>query len=305
MVAACVVSAPRTSGAQGNRQVEPSAAELAIAVGRLDVAESALYAAAARAPREPSARGALGAFLAARGKFLVGATLLDEALRFGADTAAIEMRQFEVYRWTGEYGRVAALRTVRLSPPARAALRRSAGTHAGGTDAATVELQPNEAPGLGRIVIRVGGVRVSADVEPLSNGLVLPSSEPLFRAIEPAGAHGDTTFGVARTVSVGTVTLGPVPVALVPSLGVARIGLDVLSLLTPTFDHDARTLTVHSSPYAAVGQRLPILLTFPGVTFVATDGQGPVGVHTSAGHAALRGARWTLEVAAGAIIVAR
>lgn len=286
--------------------MDPSAAELAIATGRLDVAEAALYDAATRRPRDPAARGALGAFLAARGKFLVGATLLDEALQFGADTAPIQARQAEIYRWTGEYGRIPALRTVRIPPPMREAFRRAAGTTSGGAAADTVELLPNEALGLGRIVIDVRGVRVSADVEPSGNGLMLPSSMELLRAIDAVGAQGDTTFGVTA-IGIGGVRLGPVPVRLVPGLTVAKIGLDVLSLLTPTFDRDARTLTVHGAPYEAGGTPrgtpLPVLLTFPGVTFVARDGTAPVGLDTPAGHAALRGTRWTLDVPRGVVVV--
>ena len=65
-------------GAQQLR-VDVSAAEVAISQGRLDDAERELYAASRRAPREPSARGALGTLLAARGHFRIGAVLLEEA----------------------------------------------------------------------------------------------------------------------------------------------------------------------------------------------------------------------------------
>jgi hypothetical protein len=302
LVAALLIAAPPAVGAQDTRRVDPSAAELAIATGRLDVAEAALYDAVSRSPREPAARGALGAFLAARGKFLAGATLLDEAMQFGADTATIEARELEVYRWTGEFGRIPDLRTARMPEPQRAAFRRAARAATGGAAADTVPLAPNEALGLGRIVLTVRGARADADVDVGGNGVTLPSSAAMIRAIEAAGARGDTTFGVA-TVDIGRVRIGPIPVRLVPGIGVAKIGLDVLSLLTPTFDRDARRLVVHAAPYAAPGARLPLLLTFPGVTFVAREGTAPVALDTPAGHAALRGTRWTLDVAAGAIVV--
>lgn len=283
--------------------MEQSAADRAIAQGRLDVAEALLYDAAARTPRRPSARGALGNFLAARGRLLVGATLLDEAIQFGADTATIERRQFEVYRWTGEYERLAALRTAPISSPAREALRRSAGTRAGGAAAATVALGPGAQTGLGRITVFVDGVGVAAEIEPLAEGVTLPASPELAAAIDRVGTHGDTVFAVARSLSIGPVTLGPVPVLLVQNIGAAHVGLDVLSQLTPSFDGVRQTLTVHSGPYAARGRRLSTLLTFPGVTFVATAGQGPVGLHTAAGRAALHGARWTLDVTRGFIVL--
>ena len=300
---AALASAPVL--AQQSRQVDPSPAELAIAVGRFDEAESALFEAANRTPREPSARGALGAFLAARGKFLVGATLLDEALQFGADTVAIEARQMDIYRWTGDYERISGLRTARLPDPLREAFRRSTEMQAGGAASATVALQPNEALGLGQIGMTVNGVPVRADVHPTVNGLVLPSSMELFAAIATTGASGDTTYGVARSITIGSVRLGPVPVALIPRLQTGRIGLDLLSQLTPTFDGAAHTLTVHSVAEPAAGSRLPVLLTFPGVSFVPRPGAAPVALDAPAGRAALRGTRWTLAVAEGAIIVAK
>lgn len=302
-VRAC--AAPAVACAQGTRQVDPSPAELAIAVGRLDAAEDALYDAVARAPHQPSARGALGTFLAARGKFLTGATLLDEALHFGADTATVQARLFDVYRWTGEYARVAALGALRLPLAAREAYRRAGAGVAGGAPSATVALAPNEASGLGRVIIAVGTASVPADIQPFAEGLKLPSSMELFRAIEVAGARGDTTWGVARVVKVGGVTYGPVPVTLVPGLSAARLGLDVLSRLVPTFDDRARTLTVRSTAGAPPGDTLPVLLAFPGVRFVATEGRAPVPLHEVAGRAALRGRTWTLDVAAGAIVVTR
>ncbi|MFI5246419.1 MAG: hypothetical protein ACHQQR_14400, partial [Gemmatimonadales bacterium] len=45
-------------GAQVEREPVASAADVAIAQGRLDEAEQALYAASARAAHEPAARGA-------------------------------------------------------------------------------------------------------------------------------------------------------------------------------------------------------------------------------------------------------
>lgn len=300
--AGCIVY-PERVNAQGSRRTDPSAAELAIATGRLDLAEDALYAAVRRDPQAPAARGALGAFLASRGRFLAGATLLDEALQFGADTAAVEARQFEVYRWAGEYARIADLHTLRISTAAREAYSRAGRAVVSGAMSSTVDLRPNTALGLGRIELAVGGVTVAADVDPLASGLYLPSSLPLFSAIDATGASADTTFGVVRSATIGGVAMASLPVALVPDIAVGRIGLDVLALVVPTFDRDGRKLTVHGGPYAPPGRSLPVLLGFPGVSFVAADGAGPVGLHTPGGQAALRGARWTLDVARGAMVI--
>ena len=291
--------------AQGSRRVDLSPADAAIAAGRLDVAEAILFDESRRAPREPAVRGALGAFLAARGRLLVGATLLEEALSFGADSATVEVRLFEVYRWEGRYDRAAAQRLARVAPELRDAMRRAGAATLGGAASATVPMLPNEALGIGRIPLAVGGERLEADIQPLASGIALPSSMALFAAVEPVGARGDTTFAVAQSVAIGGVTIGPVPVMLVPSLRTARLGLDVLALLQPTFDYVARTLTVRSEPSDVPGQALPILLTFPGVSFLPREGQGPVGLHTVAGRAALRGARWTLHLSGGAIVLSR
>ena len=298
--------APKGLCAQGERRVDPSAAELAIAMGRFDLAEAALFEEIRRAPRAPTARGALGTYLASRGKFQVGITLLEEAIKFGGDSAQVEARLAEVFRWTAQYDRAATLMHTRLAPEAREAMRRSAGTTPGGALSSTTPLLPNEAFGLGRIWIVIGTERVEADVQPLLTGVQLPATLALFGAVEPVGARGDTTYAVARTIAIGGTLFGPVPVTLVPSLGTARIGLDVLAQLTPTFDFTARTLTLGAQHVApAQAERWPLLLTFPGVSFVATEGTAPVLLHSPGGRSAIRGTRWTLDLATGTIIVER
>lgn len=292
--------------AQGERRVDPPAAELAIALGRLDIAEAALFEEIRRAPRAPSARGALGTYLASRGRFQVGITLLEEAIQFGGDSAQVEARLLEVFRWTAQYDRAAALMHAQLVPEAREAMRRSAGTTPGGAVSSTIPLAPNEVFGLGRIWIVIGTERVEADIQPLMTGVQLPATVALFGAVESVGARGDTTYGVARAIEIGRTSIGPVPVTLVPSLTTARIGLDVLAQLAPTFDFAAKALTV-GTPRVAPPQaeRWPLLLTFPGVSFVSVEGAAPVVLHSQAGRSAIRGTRWTLDPGTGSIIVER
>lgn len=299
--AAVTLSATRQAHAQGSPRVDSSAASRAIAAGRLELAEALLYNASLRSTHDPAARGALGKFLAARGQFLVGATLLDEALQFGADTVTINTRLFDVYRWNGQYGRAAALRGVRLSAPEREAMRRAGVAATRGAATATVPLRPAGASALGSITISVGTVQVVAEIEAQEDGLRLPSTPALSAALQTVGSRGDTTFAVAATVAIGSVTLGPVPVRIDPTLSAARIGLDVLALLCPTFD--AATLTVHSGGPASVGTKLPLMLTFPGVSFFPVEGSPAVALQAADGRAALRGYRWTLDVRAGAIVI--
>jgi hypothetical protein len=289
--------------AQGSRRVELSPAERAIAAGQLDVAQDLLFENTRVAPREPTARGALGQFLASRGRFLVGATLLEEALLFGGDTVSIESRLLEIFRWTAQYDRAGTLAAARMVPEERSAMRRAGAAAAGGAATATVPLQPNEAFGLGRFALRVGSESVDADIQPLMSGLELPSTQALFSVLEPVGSRGDTTYGVVRQISIGGVRFGPVPVKLVPSLRTARIGLDLLSQLTPTIDAGRAELVVRSEAKEIPGKALPVLLSFPGLTFVAREGDAPVSLHTVSGRSVLRGLRWTLDMSAGAIII--
>jgi hypothetical protein len=302
-----LVPAVCAARAQGGLRVELSYADRSIASGRFDDAESALFDESARAPRAPIPRGALGAFLAARGKLLVGATLLEEAMFFGGDSMSISARLFDVYRWEGLQARAATQRHARVSPALRSTMERVPATLPGGSALSTVPLLPNESFGLGRITLGVGNEKVEADIQPLMNGVQLPSSMTLYSVVEAVTSSGDTTFAVARQLLIGGVSIGPVPVMLVPGLQTARLGLDVLALLRPTFDTNARTLTVRSveSPVAPPLERRHIYLTFPGISFVVQPGQAPVTLHSVGGRAALRGLRWTLDVPAGAIFIER
>ena len=296
----------RPAEAQGERRVDPSPAELAIATGQLDIAEAVLFENIRRAPRQPSARGALGLYLASRARFQIGLTLFEEAIQFGGDSAQVESRLFEILRWSAQYDRAATLSTVRMAPEERESLKRAAGTATGGAATSTMPLVPNEAFGLGRLTITIGTEQVDVDVQPLITGLQLPGTTALFGAVEPIGGSGDSTFAVARTVAIGRTTLGPLPVLLLPSIKVGRIGLDVLAQLTPTFDFAAKTLTVGAPRvFRTRVERWPLLLTFPGVTFIAAPGTGPIALHSPAGRSAVRGTRWTIDLGNGTIVVER
>lgn len=300
----CVAYATRVA-AQRAPRVDPSPAEIAISTGDLDGAEDALYEAVRRAPREPSARGALGAFMAARGRLRIGATLLEEAVEFGGDSGAVQRRLSGVWRWAGEYGRAGALRASGLSQGERDALVRAGAAEVGGAATATVPLEPNDLAGLGRISLVVGTDAVPADIAPQAEGVLLPATPALMAAVEPVGASGDTTFAVARDLKIGGVSLGATPVMLVPAQRAARIGLDVLARVSPTFDHAARTLTVRTGRAPEGGEAWPLLLAFPGVSVVVEPGLPPVALHAPAGRAAIRGRRWTLDLDRGVIRVAR
>lgn len=154
-------------------------------------------------------------------------------------------------------------------------------------------------------MIEVGNVRLPADVAADIEGLVLPATTDMMGAVEVFGSESGATLAVAHTVTIGRLTFRNVPARLEPIV-TARVGLDLLARLTPTFNLAARTLTLHAGAGApARGDELRILLTFPGVRIAARADAAPVGLESAAGRAALRGARWTLDLKRGAVIVAR
>ena len=112
--------------------------------------------------------------------------------------------------------------------------------------------------------------------------------------------HDSSSVAVVFDVAIGDLRLTNVPARLSPGARPA-IGLDVLAALTPTFDAASHLLTLRQRAPSPSGEPLPILLAFPGVTFVARARQAPVAIESAAGRAALRGSRWTIDLRRGAI----
>jgi hypothetical protein len=296
----------RVGAQQMERPTVQSAADVAISQGRLSDAEQMLFEASSRATHEPSARGALGMFLASRGRLKVGAVLLEEARQFGGDAGIIDARLARIYSWLGDWTAVAALKHNSVSAP-EAERARWLATHAPariGADSTVVALEPNESAGLGRITLTVGGAPLQADIDPNVSGLVLPSLPAVAGESQQFGMHAGASVAAVLNVSIGDLRLTNVPAQLAPG---ARpvVGLDVLAALSPTFDATAHRLTLRQSVVAVSGESLPILLAFPGVRIVARAGQAPVSIESAAGRAALRGSRWTLDARHGAIVAQR
>jgi len=292
--------------AQDVRTPVPSAAEAAIARGRLDEAEAALFAASSRAPRDPSARAALGSFLASRGRLKVGAVLLEEARQFGGDAPLIDARLARIYAWLGDWASVVALphyaRAGAEHDRARWLTEHAPAHH--GPDSVIVPLEPNEAAGFGRITLAIGGATIQADINPNVEGLVLPSSPAVAAESQQFGMRDTASVAAVFTVGIGEMRLVNVPAMLSPGARPA-VGFDLLAALMPTFDAGAHLLTLREAASASSGEPLPILLGFPGVKIVARAGQPPVAMESAAGRAALRGARWTFDLKRGAIVFPR
>jgi hypothetical protein len=301
ILVALVAAAPLA--AQEVRPTFPSAADLAIAQGRLDDAEQLLFAASSRSTHEPSARGALGMFLASRGRFRIGAVLLEEARQFGGDAAVIDARLARIYPWLGDWTAVAALKHYATSGPENDRARWLA-VHApaySGSDSTAVPIDPNESFGLGRIELIFKGASMQVDIDPNIEGLVLPSWPVVTAESQQFGMRDSATVAVVREFKIGTIQFSHVRAKLSPTAHPA-VGLDVLAALEPTFDAVGRHLTLRRHNAVIAGETVPILLGFPGLRLLSRAGQPPVSIESAAGRAALRGAPWTLDLKRGAIV---
>lgn len=290
--------------AQDVRPTAPSEADVAISEGRLADAEQLLFTASSAAPHEPSARGALGMFLASRGRLKVGSVLLEEARQFGGDASVIDADLARIYMWLGDWTDFAALKQYATVGAEHDRARWLMGHPytLGGADSVTVALAPNEMGGLGRITLTIGDASVDVDIDPTVDGLVLPSSAEVTAEAQQFGMHDSASVAVMYAVGIGGIRLTNVPASLSPTAR-PTIGLDLLAALAPTFDAGAQALTLRQHAVPQQGDLLPIVLGFPGVRVAARAGQPLVAMESAAGRAALRGSRWTFDLRRGAIVV--
>ncbi|MGH7656476.1 MAG: tetratricopeptide repeat protein [Gemmatimonadaceae bacterium] len=290
--------------AQDVRPTVRSESDVAISDGRLADAESILFSASSAAPRDPSARGALGMFLASRGRLKVGAVLLEEARQFGGDAAVVDARLARIYGWLGDWAGFAALKHYATAGPEheRALWLLTHPTAQSGPDTVTVPLEPNEMAGLGRVVVSIGGASITADIDPAVDGLVLPSSPDVTAESKQFGMHDSATVAVVYAAGIGELRFTNIPARLSPTAR-PTVGLDVLAAFMPTFDAAQQVLTLHQHPLPPDGALLPFVLGFPGVSFAARAGEPLARMESAAGRAALRGSRWSFDLRRGAIVV--
>ena len=290
--------------AQDVHPTVPSEADVAISEGRLADAESILFGASSAAPHDPSARGALGMFLASRGRLKVGAVLLDETRQFGGDAAVVDARLARIYGWLGDWVSFAALKHYAATNPEheRALWLSTHPTAHSGPDTVTVALEPNEMAGLGRIVLSIGAASITVDIDPAVDGLVLPSNPEVTAESKQFGMHDSATVAVVYAAGIGELRLTNIPARLSPTAR-PTVGLDVLAAFMPTFDAAQQVLTLRQHPQPQDGTLLPLMLGFPGISFAARAGQPLVRMESAAGRAALRGSRWSFDLRRGAIVM--
>ncbi len=246
-------------------EARPSRADSLLARGRLRAAEDALYAAVAAKPRQPSARGALGRYLASRGRFAIAQVLFEEAQRFGADKGAVAraIAQMAPYRSDAN-----PLRAVTV-PFEFAEDGRTVGRFAlTGRDgrAFTATLDPTV---IGVIVRRASDPPSAVGGIPL-RGLSLSVDTTLTSSEARVGFDLLWRLGFSFDERTGTMTVG--------EAGVRRGG-------AVTY--------------------VPIVLTFPGLSLVPRPGVAPIPIQRQAARALLRGTRWWFDAAEGALVVER
>jgi len=279
--------------------------------GRVFSAESLYYAAARYSPRDPDARLALGRYLAARGALKVGAVLMEEARFFGGDARAIARDLAPVYARLGDYRALDGLPGTPLGSAERARVEwlRTNTPLVTGSDSVTLPYTPRERGPLGTVTLLIGADSVAAEIDPAAQGLTLDRAWMPRKGsrVFPAGARDPrTAVGVTSAVRFGGITLTNVSTryAALGGPGRARVGLDVLGVLTPTFEPRARQLTLRRDWRALAGvrgTRVPTLATPAGLLVVGRDGAWPLAGER--GRALVRGGRISVIARRGELVV--
>ncbi len=242
-----------------------SRADSLLARGRLRAAEDALYAAVAAKPRQPAPRGALGRYLASRGRFRVAQVLYEEAQRFGADPGivAAAIAQMTPYRTDAELPKPVTV-PFEFVEDGRTIGRFAMTGRDGRTFAATLD------PSVTGLVVRSAG-------EPPSAVGGIPLRRPQVVV--------DTTLG-PNDVRCGLDVLWRLGFAFDERAGTMSVG-------------EAGVRRSGSVTY------VPIVLTFPGLSLVPRPGVAPIPIQRQSARALLRGARWWFDAAEGALVVER
>ena len=313
-LACAIAPAGAPAGAQAARVGSPvvspvvARADSLLAQGEVARAETLYYAASRRNTADFSARSALGRYLASRGAFKIGAELLAEAVKFGADTTASARLRAPALQAADVWDLLAKLPRSPLTTAerARATWLAANAPAASGADSVTVAYEPSSVSGLGRIDLVVGTDTLAADIDPNVDELVLGDYAHYAALVQVfSGAAGDRV-AVLRRASIGDLVLERVPARVDQRLGPARarIGLTLLAKFAPTVDAGAGVLTLRREGRVGPSlgrRRVALLFTFPGVS-IARPGR-LVPIESPAGRAVLAEARWTLDVRRGELVL--
>jgi hypothetical protein len=283
-------------------------ADSLLIAGQVARAEALYYSLSRQATRDPAPRAALGSYLGSRGAFRVGATLLEEALVFGADTAAIGRARAPLLQAGDDWAALAQLPGAPLSSAARARATWLAANPpvVSGADSVTVAFERSSVSGLGRVRLVVGRDTLAADVDPTTDELVVGDYTRYAALVR---VFADSTGGrvaVIERAAIGDLVLERVPARFDARLGPsrARLGLILLAKLAPTVDEGAELLTLRRDGRvsAATGRRrIAVVFGFPGLRIARPDRLVPI--ESPAGRAVLAQARWTLDIRRGELVL--
>jgi hypothetical protein len=291
-------------------------ADSLLAAGRVTAAESLYYAASSASPRDPGARAALGRYLAARGALRIGAVLLEEARVFGGDTASLARALVPVYRALGDYRALAALPKSPLSPPEQDRAEWLV------THPQTLEIEDSVAvmtyrpvgdgTGVGVVSIHLGERTIDALIDPRVSGLVLRGAAARRGGdLRVFGNDANGGVAVAPVLRIGGVTLANVAARIDTGAAptgqrnavTARLGLDVLRRLAPTFDPRSSTLILRRSGQIAQtspGTRSAMLLDETGMRLLVRGRWESTTAHAAA--LLLGTQRWSFDGRRGEVL---
>jgi hypothetical protein len=283
--------------------------------GAIARAESLYYAAARAHPRDPEARFALGRYLISRGALRVGATLVEEAVRFGLDSSVGAATLGPVYLQIGEYRALAALPAPSLGAGelARARWLMDHPSRTVAPDSIIVASYRPASAGdtIGTITIRVNGRAVDAPITARVHGLVLADTSaiaPLLRRFSASGTAKRVTPAAADSIGIGRLSISNVPVAIATGVGAsAMLGLDALTQYAPTFDPGARRIELHptGAPSTVPSGAMVLQTLRVDSDLLVARGGGWASVASPLLGTLLRERRWTADMKRGRILVER
>jgi hypothetical protein len=281
-------------------------ADSLLAAGRLDDAETAYYTAARQRPRDPTVRAALGRFLAARGAPRVGAVLLEEARRFGGDSARLASALVPMYSRASDYASLVAMRPDVLTEAERRRVRflRDNAPQVRLRDSiAMLSYRPGaDGEGFGTVMLRIGRAELPAMIDPRVSGILLPASTR--DDVRDFGRQGDLRIGVVRTLRIGGTVFSNVPATIGSPDQAVRIGFDVLAPYAPTFDPAAGLITLRRPDRRAavpMGLRHPALFDENGMRILVNGAWYQTGASPIAMLLATR--RWMWDARRGDIVL--
>jgi hypothetical protein len=314
--ARCGLAAALLVGASGalHSQTTDTRADSMLRDGAIGRAESLYYAAARARPRDPEARLQLGRYLISRGALRVGATLVEEAVRFGLDPHVGAATLAPVYLQVGEYHQLATLPASSLTS-AELARARWLVEHpprvVAPDSVIAVAYRPATAPGaIGTVSIRVNGRAIDAVISPRVRGLVVSDTNALATQVRRFSPGVFSTPrglpAVADSMTIGRLSLANAPITVASEIDApALLGLDAFYSYAPTFDPRSRRVLLHPTGISSVLPASAAVLQTLAVEndLLVARGGGWASVTSTLLAPTLRDHRWTVDFKRGRIVV--